>query len=373
MALLYADSLTQGAVSADEFGAGLDGMTDGDPDPNVMEFGTILNSRQTNGIIGENMAILVDQGVAPIDGAYDQTALALNSFDFKGDVKIAAAATLNVKNTGILTAEAGASIVMATGSTCTFQAGVAFSWADQTMVIGTSVANDVTIHGDVTLGTDPSNTITMKGGVTFEDGLEVEAAQTSTFRGPLFMVGDDGGSISSDAFATLNWFGLINCQDRLNVGTVGSSQGDVFFDGDRLRFQESGGSVEVNTSRWGYIRGYGEDSSIPAGATISIDTGNTVAPPVAADLHVRGEIWIERAVAGSVTVSLIEVGVGQIGVSSTASAPLLGSGAYLMFSMSRTVVAADTTPRFYRLEVFGNGQDVTGTNAVVTAEVAKTS
>jgi hypothetical protein len=279
--------------------------------------------------------------------------------------------------------------------------------------LGDDLADTVDVFGNTTLGDDETTTVTIPGAVTITalgsldvdgtftadtgnltatasvkfvskgetilgtsaaDLLTVEAA--TTFKAPvslqtsLTVLGASGGSISSDPTAELTWLGNMSCAGRMNIGTVGTVEGDIYKSGGLLRYRDASGARYVPLTTAGVRRGYGQATTVGPSATATLSTATAVAPIVAATMDITARVWIKRAIAGDVTISLIEVGVGQIGTSGTISVPAVAGSDWRTVTFSRSL-AAGTTPRIYQLSVNGGGSAVTLANAKITAAVAE--
>lgn len=192
------------------------------------------------------------------------------------------------------------------------------------------------------------------------DGL-VNLNNTTTLTDTLVVQGASGGVITTDAFGQIVSNGTIQSNGRLRVlGTTSSAAGDLSKDaGDTLQYND-GATKFVHFSEDGWVRGYGRADTIATGASAQLDTDSAVAPRVAADLDITCEFWIQRAIAGPVTIAINEVGgVGQVGTNQTLEIKSTGGDNWDRVTFSRTRTAADTVPYVYQLDVQGNGQNVT--------------
>lgn len=224
----------------------------------------------------------------------------------------------------------------------TFGAGVAITG-------GLSIGGSLAANGNVGLGSNGADTVTVNS--------------------PMIVAGAAGGSVASDPTATLEWNGAAEFAGRLNVATgTSTTEGDLSKDGSGyLRYRDASATRYAHTNASGWVKGHGQADTIAAAATVTLDTSASVAPLVSADLDVAASCWVSRAIAGTVTVSLDEVGgLGQIGTSGTFSVPITGAGSFAQINFSRVRSAATTTPRVFRLTVAGGGSNVTVQNARIT-------
>jgi hypothetical protein len=151
-------------------------------------------------------------------------------------------------------------------------------------------------------------------------------------------------------------------------GSVTVAAGDLSVDAsDNLRFRDASATKFVHVNASGWVLGLGRADTLGVAAlTQTLDTAASVAPLAAADLVVEASVWVSRAIAGVVTISLTEVGVGQIGTNDTFTVPATGGSNFYQISFSRTRVAAPTSPaRIYRLTVDGGASNVTCRNGII--------
>jgi len=256
-------------------------------------------------------------------------------------------------------------------------------WATDWVALGTS-ADDADAH---IMETDASGfsaavkyiaTAGIEGAgatpVILAEGASVPAGKTltldgtTTANGALNVLGAAGGSLSSDPTAVLQWNGEAQFTGRLRV-LAGTSiaEGDLSKSGGNLRYRDSTATRYVHASASGWFKGVGVDASSGPIATAAVDTSTSVAPLATSDVHVSACGWVSRAGGGSVTISVIAVGIGQIGTSTVLTVPATAGTTFQAFTIDRIRAGADTTPRVYRLEVAGGGANVTTRNLNITA------
>jgi len=354
-------------VVADKFGPGLNGFKGSIP---PLPPPTELTPEWFDAVQMELVNILVSQGIA-LDGLqFDQIAQALANWNFVGDVLIASGGTLTVDGDA----------TVAAGGTFTCDAGSTFAVNSSTPTFG--AFSEVSMLGDVIIGTDDGNMLTVNATSAFQGPVSFIVGQTVTANGPfvaegtvsindaMSVLGVNGGSMDSDSAAVMTWNGTASFTSRLRVNSsIMSAVGDFGRSGANMLWYTGTATFYGHTSADGWVKGYGVYDTVAAAPTATADTFVAVAPPVAADLDVHVTCWVQRAVAGDVTVALNEVGgVGQIGTSTDIAAPVTGTSTYQVVSFSRRRVSADTTPRIYQLSVGGNGQNVNLKNVRITVE-----
>ena len=189
------------------------------------------------------------------------------------------------------------------------------------------------------------------------------------FRDTVNVLGAAGGVLTSDATAAFTWLGIATFTGRCNVDTTTSTTaGDFSKDASgNLEYRDASATKKVHVSPSGYFKGYGHSTVDAPAATISVDTDAAVAPIVAATIDVSATAWVQRAAAGDITVSLIEVGVGQIGTSGTITLPAKSGSNFFPINFSRPH-AASTTPTVYRFFIDGNASNVNAVTTKITAE-----
>jgi hypothetical protein len=206
--------------------------------------------------------------------------------------------------------------------------------------------------------------------------LGASGSDSITVNGLMSVIGSVGGELTSDPSAVCTWNGdmtvngIFESTTRTRIVSLTSSAaGDLSKDAnDNLRWRDATATKFVHVNASGWFKGHGQSATLgAAAASLTLDTAVAVAPLTASDVDVEATCWVSRAIAGTVTVSLDEVGVGQIGTSSTITVPATGGSAYQVITFSRTKSAASTTPRVYRLTVAGGGSNVTVINGRITA------
>jgi hypothetical protein len=341
------------------FGAGKDGLTDTPPNQ------TQLDAAWFNNIQEEISNAIEDQGIV-LDGSFGQLTTALNSWAWSGTPTVQAGAELVLETGapgGKIRCESGAEIRVESGADLVTDTGSAAIFNGTVLVggLGSFTVNcNADFMNDVTLGDVPGDSIICNG--------------TVSCNAPLLILGASGGSLSTDPSAVCQFNGEVQLVGRTRIlQTISTAQGDISRDSNyNLQWRDAVATKKVHVSPSGRVKGYGHANTlVPAAATISLDTNTAVAPLVAADLDVSAQIMVQRAVAGNVIVSLNEVGgIGQISTSQTINVTATGGTSYTAIVFSRTRVAADTTPRVYRLTVDGNGSNVLAVSARINVEEA---
>ncbi|GAH09480.1 unnamed protein product, partial [marine sediment metagenome] len=252
------------------------------------------------------------------------------------------------------------------GGTLTLASGANFSAADGVLF---------SLLGDVTIGTTPANILTLNAtigtvvlaslGITgaagspvsLPEGATLAAGKTFTANGPVVISGAGGGSFDGDSAAVMSWAGTATLSGRARIlASIFSTVGDFGKDGGGNMLWHDGTSAKIGLiSPAGFFRGHAQVDFAAAAPSFTLDT-QVVAPKAVADVDITANLSIQRAIAGDVTISIDEVGgAGQIGVGRVYAAPVVGTSTYLNVTFSRTRVAADTTPRAYRITVAGGG------------------
>lgn len=250
-----------------------------------------------------------------------------------------------------------------------------------TAITCTSVAASANVGG-ATLSSSGASTVGTTLGVTgvttATGGLSVPGGTLScgapaTFSGATTTL--SGTDVSTGLTTTLTANGNVLCNGELNSasrmrirGSVTVAAGDLSVDAsDNLRYRDASATKFVHVNASGWVLGLGRADTLGVAAlTQTLDTAASVAPLAAADLVVEASVWVSRAIAGVVTISLTEVGVGQIGTNDTFTVPATGGSNFYQISFSRTRVAAPTSPaRIYRLTVDGGASNVTCRNGII--------
>jgi len=230
------------------------------------------------------------------------------------------------------------------------------------------VAGLLSAKGAANLGTTAADAINVNGTIDLLGPSTV--SNTQTVVAPIVVLGASGGGISSDPSAVLNWAGQVKA-DRVTVSSPPVIAGDLGVQGaNRPAFKTAGGIRRIHLSIAGYVRGHAQVDTLAPAVNVSLTTTAAVGPDVAADMDVTGEAWIQRAIAGDVTIGLIADGLGQIGTNQVVAAPATGGSDWLVVTFSRTNAAASTTPRTYTLDISGGASAVTVKNAKIVALVA---
>lgn len=301
--------------------------------------------------------VIEGQGIV-LDGLqFDQLKTAIDGYSF-----------VSPKITGSLTIASGATLLLEAGSNLQIDFGAtvtidALLTCNGDVVLGDS-ATDSLIVPATTTHTAP---VFFSKAVEFNDNVQINGA--TSLENSFTVLGASGGSLSSDPSALLQWNGEMQMvgQTRLLSGTS-VLVGDLSKDGSgNFQYRDASSTRKVHVSTPGWVRGHGQTSLIAITALAQLDTSAAVAPKVSADLDVFSEFWVQRAASGNIIVSLIEVGgIGQIGTNQTVQCTATSGTTWERYTFSRTRVAADTTPRVYRLEVNANGSLVVVRNARVT-------
>lgn len=142
------------------------------------------------------------------------------------------------------------------------------------------VTGAVTCNGDVTV----AGTTTCNG--------EANLNGTTRVRAQLAILGADGGSLTSDPSATLQWNGTAEFLGRLSVPQTGTTMGDISRDGGgRLRYHDNVGNKFIHSSGTGYVRKAGQTESG------TVTPGNPVTG--------LSQVAITPFAAGDVTVTVL--------------------------------------------------------------------
>jgi hypothetical protein len=357
--------LTPTAV-ADMFGTGLNGFQDSVPGPP-----TELSAEWFNSMQMEIVSVLVNQGYA-LDGLlFDQLDFALNNFSFDGSVAIQSGGTLSILGGGTLYLEGGSQFYA--DSTSSFSVNTSDAEFLKDLVIGDSSGDALVVtststfqspvffNGNVDIGNNVADALTVTATTSF--------LNTTNIRGALLILGASGGSLSTDPTAVVQINGQLEVTGRLTVGSGTSiAARDLSVDGsNNLRYRDASATKYVHVNSSGWVKGHGQTATAGAAAlTLSFDTSVAVAPIVASNLDIEASAWVTRVGGGVVTVSLTEVGVGQIGTNATFLVVAPGGSAQTQICFSRTH-AASTTPRTYRFTVDGGAANVTVTQGRITA------
>ena len=234
-------------------------------------------------------------------------------------------------------------------------------------------AASVTATGNVGGATLSSSGLATLGSATVTGTLTANDAVN--VNGTMSVIGGSGGALTSDLTAPLTWNGTLTANGTLSStfrtrisSTSSIAAGDLSVDvSNNLRWRDATATKFAHVNASGWVKGHGQADSLGApAATLTLDTAVAVAPLATSNLDVEASCWVSRAIAGAVTISLDEVGVGQIGASSIINVPATAAGAFTPIVFSRTKAAASTTPRIYRLTVAGGGPNVTVSNARIT-------
>jgi len=256
--------------------------------------------------------------------------------------------------------------------------GVYVNW----VILGTSAA-DADAHIMETNGAGLSSALAYEATASFQgvggtqaplaNGATIPAGKTMTLGGPTVVngaftvFGAAGGSIASDPTAVFGWNGVANLIGTNTLGgrtnltaTTSLFQSDLSTNGSgHLRWRDAVSTTQVHRSPTGWFKGLGAADTAGPLANVTLDTSTAVAPEVAGDVEVVGVAWVQRVIAGPVTVSLDAVGVGQIGTATAINVPASGGLNYTPITFTRVRAAANTTPRVYRLTIAGGGSNVT--------------
>jgi hypothetical protein len=358
-------------IAADFFGPGLNAFRAQDP---MLGPPTAVTTEYLNNVLMEIINVIIGQGIDLDSAQFDQLKKAIDDYTFadphvSGSLTIDGGAMLFVENLGTIDVQAGAGLVLKNGSTLAFEANVTLVAADQSWTWGTSNANFWTINGDIRLGTDATNLLLVKSPSTFEQNVTLSSG--ASVDGAMVVSGADGGSVTSDGLAVLDWNGQILASGRLTIaGSLSIVPGDLSVDGSsNLRYRDAAATKYVHVNASGWVKGHGDTSTAGPSATINVDTDTAVAPIVASDMDIEARASVSRVGGGTVQLTLTEVGVGPIGASRSRVVVSTAADSYTEVSISRTH-AASTTPRIYRLTVDGLGANVSLVEARITATPA---
>jgi hypothetical protein len=346
---------------------------------------TAVTTEYLNSVMQEIINVIIGQNIA-LDGAkFDQLKKAIDDYVFQNPSLAAggtwtigdglALAQLVIATASAIQVQSGAGLVLNTGSVFVINTGVTLSCADQTFVWGTSTANDWTINGNVLLGTDGTNTLTVRSVASFNAAATFNQPVTTNllarFNGPMVISGADGGSVTSDGLAVLDWNGQILAAGRLTIAaSLSVVPGDMSVDGsNNLQYRDATANKYVHVNASGWVKGHGDTSTAGPAASINVDTDTAVAPKVASNLDIHAIASVSRVGGGTVQLTLTEVGVGAIGASSSRVVVATAPDTFTTVSISRTH-AASTTPRIYRLTVDGLGNNVSLVEGRITATPA---
>jgi hypothetical protein len=327
----------------DKFGPGKDGFKGGGP-PNA----TQLESAWCDSVQEELARVIEGQGIVLDPMQLDQLKEALDSYSFDSP-KVSGTMTVtgDVVVPGVFQASTTLGIVE---STAPFYA-----------------------YDNVFLGDTAADQITFNGTSVFLVGSPVTG--TCSWHAALAVVGASGGSLSSDPTAAMTWNGpatfngAATFTSTLTLPSAGGAAGRIYRDGlDLLRYFSSAAKY-VHTSSNGARRASAcADTLGAAAASKSLTTSSPMAPPVATTIEVSAQLWVRRAVSGSVEVSLSESVGGPIGTTGTIEVTETSGNQWQVVNFCREIVV-DTTPRTYTVTVNGLGSNVTVTNARIVAQV----
>ena len=330
---------------ANMFGPGLNGFASSVPGPATQMSAEWFNSAQQ-----EIVNVITGQGLV-LDGLqFDQMKRAIDNYAF---VDPTITSTLTIPNGASLNVQLGGTLQCDAGSTASFDT---LSTSGLATLKSCAVTNLLTASGGLSV---PGGTLSCGTAATF-------SGATTTF---------SGTNVATGLTTTLTTNGNVLCNGELNSatrmrirGSITVAAGDLSVDAsDNLRFRDASATKFVHVNPSGWVLGLGRADTLGGAAlTLSLDTATAVAPLAAADLVVEASVWVSRAIAGIVTISLTEVGVGQIGTNDTFVVPATGGSNFYQISFSRTRVAAPTSPaRIYRLTVDGGASNVTCRNGLI--------
>jgi hypothetical protein len=342
------ERITTPTAVPNKFGPGKNGFQGGGP-PNA----TQLSPEWFDNVQEETARVIEGQGIVLDGGQLDQMKQAIDDYAFAdpsitGTLTIENLASIEVESGGAINVQSGGTLDTMAGSIVGLQGAVTFT-PTATHTCDT-VAN---FNKGVNLGDDVADPIAVNGTMTVNENAAMHA--------DLAVLGASGGSLSSDMTAIMTWNGTATLTHRTRIlSSILSTVGDFGKDGaGNMRWHDGTADRIGHVSDSGWFRGHGQVDTAAAAATISVDTTTPVAPKAAADVDIVANLQIQRAVAGDVEVSISEVGgAGVIGVVKNYAAPVTGTTTYLHLTFARTRVAADTTPRVYRVTVDGLGSNV---------------
>jgi hypothetical protein len=315
-----------------------------------------------SGTLGVDSAVTFDDDLT----VAGETALGLASCtSLEVDTFVVVGTTLAVAGDANLGTGAGNAVVTIGADASDTLNVAAQSVFNELATFGSVDAVDLNAIGDVNIGTGVGNK-TVVVGSNASDTLTVEAA--TTFNAAVIIDGGAGSSLSSDPTAICEWNGQMEVAGRMTLFAGASvAPGDLSNDGNHnLRWRDSASTKYILVNPSGWVKGHGQVSTAGAAAlTLSVDTDTAVAPIANADLDISATAWVSRAVAGTVEVSLVEVGVGVIGTVGNINVVATAADTFTPISFSRTH-SASTTPRIYRFTVDGGASNVTVTNVRIT-------
>ena len=328
------------------------------------------------GIVGD----LHVSGTLDLDGLVTLGAgMDANNQDIQNVNEIAAVGPVTIDVGGLVVTGGGSTFVETLGATdiTANSVTVAGVFSAEDTVGSVTVAVPATFNGNIIVNV--AALLDAQGDVDVGGTLEIDALGTLTCLASATFSGStstfSGTNVSTGLTTTLTANGAVECNGELKSasrmrirGTVTVAAGDLSVDAsDNLRFRDATATKFVHVNASGWVLGLGRADTLGVAAlTQTLDTATAIAPLAASDLVVEASVWVSRAVAGIVTISLTEVGVGQIGTNDTFVVPATGGSNFYQISFSRTRVAVPTSPtRIYRLTVDGGASNVTCRNGII--------
>lgn len=309
--------------------------------------------------------------------------IAVDDLDVQGDLDLNNGDLLGVNEAAIVTVVVGAGGIESTDGANIFGA------VEADTVEAGSLLVPAVFQAENTVGTITALVpATFEAAVTVDNDLDVTGQTTClgglTVDGDSFVVTGVGSSatfgcdVEVGLGKTLTVNSILGCLGQIVVSgrftltaTTSLAAGDMSVDASgNPRFRTSGGTTYFDRSASGRVRASGYTTSIVAASSITLSTSAAVAPLATADLIIEAKIWVARALAGDVTVSIEEVGgEGQLGTNETFAVAAVGSKTLIWFARRKSS-AATGAGFVYRVTISGGGQNVTGYTGLITVAPA---
>jgi hypothetical protein len=310
--------------------------------------------------------------------------IATDNLDVGGDLTLDGGDLLGVNEAAITT------LVVGAGGIDSTEATNVLGDVDADTIVTGSLSVPFALLAENTVGTITAYVpATFEGAVTVENDLDV-TGQTNCFDGltvdgSAFLVTGVGSSatfacdVETGVGTTLTLNGSLNGLGSITAGfrfvltaTTSLASGDMSVDASGYpRFRASDGTKYFDRSSSGRVRASGYTTSLSAASTITLSTSAAVAPLATSDLIIEAKLWLARAIAGDVTVSIEEVsGEGTLGTSENFPVAATGSGKTLIWFARRKSSATTGAGYIYRVSVAGGGSNVTGYTCLITVAPA---
>lgn len=251
-----ADRISSPTAIPDLFGPGKNGFGLGPPT-------TALNPPWFNGVQEAVVRTIEYAGLVPDALDFDQFTNAIASFPFlnpnvTGDLTITNGARILIVSGGLSCVQTGGAGKWENGSTLVVESNVTFFWADNTIEFGSTVANDWTVHGEVTLCTDGTNTLTILAGTTV-----VGTTGADTFTVNAVSQFNENVTLEATKLLTAKQIDAIDNAGYLAAGEVrfyedtnpAFTQGFLQWDGSDLRLGATGVAHIIPSHRDGWVAG----------------------------------------------------------------------------------------------------------------------